>query len=80
MSSDAAVQQLVQQAVQAEFDGRFEEAVSLLRRAVLSVMTFCSFMREFSPLRAYALLPPTTRQVAGCLLRDFFALAPFGTS
>jgi hypothetical protein len=32
--------------------------------AVLSVMTFSSFVREFSRLHAYARLPPTTRQVA----------------
>jgi class 3 adenylate cyclase len=34
MSDDAIVQQLLQQAVQAEFEGRFEEAIRLLRQAL----------------------------------------------
>jgi hypothetical protein len=41
-----------------------QQTVSVPLPAVLTVMTFCSFMREFSPLHACAPLPPTTRQVA----------------
>jgi hypothetical protein len=51
VSSDAAVQQLLQQAVQAEFEGRFDEAVTLLRRS----LDYTDSPLAFTPLRDYAL-------------------------